>query len=221
MKKNFQIIAIVLILITTITACSSQRSTLFVDDKCNLPCWRGIEFGMTREDVKAFLSEMEDIRPLSISFGESSSRSLNTSISVLFEGGTFRKATFYFADDNLKVMVFQEPLNDNDELGYWIKELGQPDQLSLYGGELTRFAMWHSYYYFDSPICLFGKPSKEKNIYKIDEKTPIESVVISDLTYDRGLAKIDCYSDFFSDQIQEWSGFQEYNICPNQESLCD
>lgn len=220
-KKQRFSLALVFLLFTCILGCENRESMLFEGNTCELPCWRGIELGMSSDEVKEILSTMSGLKPFSISLGESKTRALNNWISVTFESGTFRNATFYFAGDQLKVMAFREPVRDNRELWYWIEELGQPNQISLYGGILTRFAMWHSYYYLNSPICLYGKPVSKKEVFTIDSDTLIEAVIIADLTYDKGLANIDCYSDFFQNQMQQWVGYQEYKICPNQEYLCD
>jgi len=205
------------------SSCNAQRqSFLFKDSICELPCWQGIEIGMSNEQVKSILEDMQEIKPFTISEHDDSPRPLRYNIFILFDRETFNDASFYFADDQLKVMVFNAPIRQNRRLDYWIKELGEPDQVVAYGSFNTRYAIWQSYYYDNLPICLTGKLVKETgSTIVLNEEIQIASVVVSDPTFEKEMANVGCYTGYYQDQIQPWHGYDNYTICPNENAPCD
>lgn len=219
--RRLLLATILLALMTVLVSCSHQLSLLTVNPVCELPCWKGIEMNMPMDQVVNLLSKIPEVDFSSILKQETPNRNLNTNVSVNLKPKTFDYAIFYFADNQLKVMVFYYPRGRASKLGYWIDEFGNPSEIMLHGGGLSYGYMSHSYLYDDIPVCLDGYIRGAKTPFNVTKNIKIESVVIFDPSFDKAIANTSCYSPNYEEQNQPWTGYGKYQVCPNPDFPCN
>lgn len=220
MKKAYVVLCLLLYMVL-LSGCLSKEELFFDSLTCELPCWNGIGMNMGIEEVKAKLSAIPETKQDSIKVVEYTGLNLSKAIFVQFDQGVFTSAGFYFHDNQLKIISFDNPIGKNATLGYWVDEIGLPTSLRLHGGKLTYGIMSHKYYFEDAPLCLEGVLLRKSDYYSPSKKTRIESVVLFDPTYDITLPELSCHSLVFAEQEQPFTGYREYKICPNTDYPCD
>ncbi|MGI6259633.1 MAG: hypothetical protein ACOYKC_07225 [Anaerolineaceae bacterium] len=219
-KKTILYIFLFIILCIFLHSCFFRHEVVFEEGDCAFPCWRGIEMGMTSSEVLEKLKAMPDIVQYSITVRQLEFRIFEKAYYFRFRNAEMDAGSIFFLDDKVALINLSNPSGETKKLDYWVRHLGEPSDLSLYGSGITHYALYNSFYFMDANTCLDGVLYKAEEQFTVSERHKIENIVLFDNNISPELADFSCYSIDRMMHIQEWKGYDTYEVCPTPDSPC-
>lgn len=209
-NKKALLLVITLILLLT-SSCVSTKDVI-LDPTCQAPCWRGISYGMEKDEVLKLVSEMDDMQ---VEITEDLSEVLislkaRPKFRVYINFEEERVVSFDFLNYKKGIVTLEEAIN-------WY---GKPASVVglFYPGIFQASSVWLCYFEEGLSLELKGQRGSN-NEYALAPDTEVISIYYIDLQSELAERTGEtCLNITRNHVVTDWQGYGSYQTC-NPEIL--
>ena len=203
-----------LLIFLFLAACTTKYSTFLDNNKCDPPCWNGIELGKTtREETLVLLKGIPEIDKESIQFSSGDGVYWDAGIYWNFTGVDEKSGEIYFHNDKAVFLKFFSesgiPVDD------YFKELGAPEEVRIMKSIGDGVFITATINYPHLGICLeprYRTNFKNPDKVNIQTSTRIYNLMIYQPDLISSQIRGNCLFPEDPNMIQQWKGFGDYKV---------